>query len=195
MILQGRVGRVVADAEHFGKPDGDGADQEAADGRPGDKWHLDIAGEPVGGENGDLEDHGDRRRDDAEQHEGGNLEIGADLVRRYDECRDIAEPGLRDDGRHHRGQHERHEARHGEVTQDHLLGEQDPGNRRIERGGHGASNARGKQRAPGGIGQMEAGAGGSRNASAEMNDRALAASAGAAPERERAGEGAEQSLA
>ena len=43
MVVQRRVGRVVADAEHLRKPDGDEADQKTAHHGPRHERHIEIA--------------------------------------------------------------------------------------------------------------------------------------------------------
>ena len=80
------------------------------------------------------------------------------------------------------------------MAEDHLLGEQDAGNRCIERSRDGAGNAGGEQRSPCGVRELEAGTGGRGDGGAKMHDRAFATGAGAGAERQGAGERAEQSL-
>ena len=89
----------AADAENLRQEDGDAANHQAADGWPGNEGHRDVPCDPVGGNQYCLEDNRHQGRDDAEEDEGGHLEIGGYVIVRNGEGGDVAEPEARDDRR------------------------------------------------------------------------------------------------
>ena len=169
---QGGVGGVVADAHHLrcgqrAQPDDHAGERRAQP--EGDAGTV-LGREP------DQRDERRREQPDGNadgEHEG-QLPQRAELHLRHDERRLGAVLEARQRGRAHRGEDHRREADHGVLHQHHFHGEDDAGERRVERGGDRRRDAAAGEHAQAVVRQAEALPGEAAARRAEVDRRPFA---------------------
>jgi len=182
LVAQHAIGRLVAHPQHLGQPQRHDADRSARQHRPQPERQAEAFMARL--DQRDRAHQGDRRdgADEAQKHEGRELQERDDLLRRQDEGRIGADVDAGDHRAEHRADHHRRERAEPIVTDHHLEREDHAGDRRVER----ARDRRGDAAAQKCLGergrQLRSPGDEARECRTEMHDRALAADRGAAAE-------------
>ena len=121
------------------------------------------------------EHHGDQAAKDTETDEGRKFEERLNAVFGDDEGREITEKSPRNGSAGDAGNNRRCKGADGVMADHHFIGEQGPGDRRIERGGHRRRHAAAQERPRHGSGQMQSLGQPTAERRPQMHGRAFAA--------------------